>query len=388
MLQTPPTFTDFQSLVPRHLLLWPDLVDDILRGATSGPQVAQALLLCLYLGFTVLMLSGLTPVEEMSARNSGQLALRLLIDGVLLVGIAHIAIRPALLIFFVHRRASWKGVLAGLGLLLVLGYANVFASTALGRLLTPMDGMDIQEIRFHAGESAYDFDLGTGQLLVLGGFNQFATLLLWSVLYLAWKALQGRRQLQQQLREARLHQLTHQLSPHFLFNAFNSIRGMIFEDRERAAELVTQLSELFRFHLGSELRTRVSLAEDWEIARRYLDIEAVRLESRMQLEIDLAPELMERKLPTLTLLTLVENAVKHGIAPNREGGRLSLRAQPLGAGWRLEVENSVGRGLAEYRGGHGLANLRERLALTRGDDAGLQLVQDNGRFLVRMEFPG
>ena len=358
------------------------------RHASRGYWAAQALLLCLYVGSTVLLLSGLTAIENAPARNPGQLALRLLVDGALLLGITHLAIRPALLIFFVHRRASWKEVLAGLGLLLVLGYANVFASMALGRMLTPLDGINFDQIRFHASESAYDFNIGTGQLLAIGGFNQFAMLLLWSVLYLAWKAFQGRRQLQQQVREARLHQLTHQLSPHFLFNAFNSIRGMIFEDRERAAELVTQLSELFRFHLGSELRTRVSLAEDWEIARRYLDIEAVRLESRMQLEIDLPPELMERKLPTLTLLTLVENAVKHGIAPNREGGRLSLRAQPLGSGWRLEVENSVGRGLAEHRGGHGLANLRERLALTRGDDAGLQLVQDNGRFLVRMEFPG
>ena len=358
------------------------------RHASRGYWTAQALLLILYLGSTALLLSGLTAIENGPARNPGQLALRLLIDGALLLGITHLAIRPALLIFFVNRRATWKEVLAGLALLLALGYASVLASMALGRLLTPLDGINFDQIRFHASESTYDFDLGIGQLLILGGFNQFTMLLLWSVLYLAWKAFESRRQLQQQVREARLHQLTHQLSPHFLFNAFNSIRGMIFEDRERAAQLVTQLSELFRFHLGSELRTRVSLAEDWEIARRYLDIEGVRLESRMQLETSLAPELMERKLPTLTLLTLVENAVKHGIAPNREGGWLSLRALPAGPGWRLEVENSVGRGRAEYNGGHGLSNLRERLALTRGDDAGLEIVQDNGRFLVRMEFPG
>ena len=355
--------------------------------ASRAYWITQALLMCGYMAFSIVVLLGLTPVGDALPRHPGQMALRLLMEAVLLFSIIHLLVRPPLQIHFVHQRVTLGKVAAGLALLLVLGYLNVGAGMLAGKLLTPLDGLSFDQIRFHAGDAAYDYGLGTGQLLAIGGFNQFSVLLLWSVLYLAWKAFQGRRQLQQQLREARLHQLTHQLSPHFLFNAFNSIRGMIFEDRERAAELVTQLSELFRFHLGSELRTRVSLAEDWEIARRYLDIEAVRLESRMQLEIDLPSELMERKLPTLTLLTLVENAVKHGIAPNREGGRLSLRAQPLDAGWRLEVENSVGRGLAEHRGGHGLANLRERLALTRGDDAGLQLMQDNGRFLVRMEFP-
>lgn len=349
--------------------------------------IAQTLLLCFYLVFSAAILFVLRQAEDAGAREPVQAIVRLLLEGALLGATVHLVIRPVLLMFFVHRRASWAEVVSGLGVLLVLGYAQVLTGMGVGKLLTPRDGMSFEHIQFHAGDSTYGFSIGGDQLLLLGGFNQFVLLLLWSVLYMAWKAFESRRLLQQQMREARLRQLTHQLSPHFLFNAFNSIRGMIFEDRERAAVLVTQLSELFRFHLGSEVRTQVTLSEDWEIAQRYLDIEAVRLEPRMRLEVDLDPILMERKLPTMTLLTLVENAVKHGIAPNRGGGRLSLRALPADKGWRLEVENSVGPGVAEYSGGHGLSSLRERLALTLGNDADLQIVRDNQRFLVRMEFP-
>lgn len=355
--------------------------------ASRSYWIVQALLMVAHFAFSAVVILGLTPVGDASTRHLGHMTVRLLVDTMLLFGIIHVLVRPPLLVHFVQRRVTIGRVATGLAVLLVLGYLNIGASILVDRFLTPLDGMNIDQIRFHAGDSAYDYGLGTGQLVAMGGFNQFCVLLLWSVLYLAWKAFEGRRLLQQQVREARLRQLTHQLSPHFLFNAFNSIRGMIFEDRDRAAALVTQLSELFRFHLGSEVRTEVGLGEDWEIARRYLDIEAVRLEERLRLEVDLAPELMERKLPALSLLTLVENAIKHGIAPNRGGGRLTLRARPAGRGWWLEVENSVGRGEADYRGGDGLSNLRERLALTLGDDAAMRIVRDNGRFLVRMEFP-
>lgn len=355
--------------------------------ASRAYWIAQALMMGGYLAFSIVVLLGLTPVGDALPRHAGQVAVRLLIEAALLFSVLHLFVRPPLQIHFVHRRVTLGKVAVGLALLLVLGYLNIGASMLAGRLLTPLDGLNFDQIRFHAGDGTYDYGFGTAELIVISGFNQFSILLLWAVLYLAWKAFEARRMLQLQVREARLRQLTHQLSPHFLFNAFNSIRGMIFEDRERAAGLVTQLSELFRFHLGSEVRTEVGLAEDWEIARRYLDIEAVRLEERLRLEVDLAPELMERKLPALSLLTLVENAIKHGIAPNRGGGRLSLRSRPAGRGWWLEVENSVGSGKADYSGGDGLSNLRERLALAFGDEARLDVVRDNDRFLVRMELP-
>ncbi|MCD9027636.1 histidine kinase [Luteimonas sp. BDR2-5] len=357
------------------------------RHASRGYWIAQALFLCTVFGLSALMTLALTQSSGAQAREPAHMVFRFLTDAGLLLLFTHVLIRPLLLMFFVHRRPTWRSLLAGLGLLFVYGYINLLASYLLGKLITPRDGINFEQIRFHAGDSAYDFDVGTTQLILLGGFNQFTMLLLWSVLYLAWKEFESRRQLQRQVRDARLQLLTGQLSPHFLFNAFNTIRGMIFEDRERAAELVTQLSELFRFHLSAGIRTETTLAEDWEIARRYLDLEAVRLESRLRLEVDLDPALMPRTLPILTLLTLVENAIKHGIAPNRDGGRLSIRAQAAGRGWTLEVENSIGRGVAEHSGGHGLANLRERVSLAGDERVRLHVEHDSARFLVRLELP-
>lgn len=357
-----------------------------LTHASRAYWIVQALFLGAFFGFSALTMFALTHVDGSQARDPAHTLARFLTDAALLLLVTHVLIRPLLVMFFVNRRPTWRSTISGLGLLLVFGYVSLLASYLCGKLLTPRDGINFEQIRFHAGDTAYDFDVGTGQLFLLGGFNQFTLLLLWSVLYLAWKAFESRRQLQRQVRDARMQLLASQLSPHFLFNSFNTIRGMIFEDRERAAELVTQLSELFRFHLNAGARTEVTLAEDWDIARRYLDLEAVRLESRLRLEVDLDPELMPRTLPIMTLLTLVENAIKHGIAPNRDGGSLAIRARTTDAGWQLEVENSVGRGVADYSGGHGLSNLRERVSLT--DERALLHVDDgDGRFQVRLELP-
>ncbi|MCD9008041.1 histidine kinase [Luteimonas sp. XNQY3] len=359
-----------------------------LTHASRAYWIVQGAFALVYFAFSLVLVSTMTIAGSgsESGLRAAQVAIRMAFEGLLIAGIAHVAIRPALRVWFVQRQPALREWVCMLIWLLVLGYLSIALGFAFGSL-TPDDGMNIEQVQFHTPGQNYDLSLSRGSLWLLGGFNQFSLLLLWSVLYLAWKAFEGRRQLQRQVRDARLQLLASQLNPHFLFNAFNTIRGMIFEDRERAAELVTQLSELFRFHLSAGARTEVTLAEDWEIARRYLDLEAVRLESRLRLEVDLDPELMPRTLPIMTLLTLVENAIKHGIAPNRDGGTLAIRASATDAGWQLEVENSVGRGVADYSGGHGLSNLRERVSLSGDERARLHVDDGNGRFRVRMELP-
>lgn len=359
-----------------------------LTHASRPYWIAQGVFALVYVAFSLLLVGTMTSASG-DAAGAGvrivHVTIRMIFEGTLLAVVGHVAIRPALRIWFVQRHPGWRAW-AWLTLwLLVLGYLTIALGFAFGHF-TPDDGMNIEQVQFHTPGQNYDLALSHTALWLIGGFNQFTVLLLWAVLYLAWKAFESRRQLQRQVRDARLQLLASQLNPHFLFNSFNTIRGMIFEDRERAAELVTQLSELFRFHLNAGARTEVTLAEDWEIARRYLDLEAVRLESRLRLEVDLDPALMARTLPIMTLLTLVENAIKHGVAPNRDGGTLWIRAYARGAGWHLEVANSVGRGVAEHRGGHGLANLRERVGL--GDErARLHVDAREDRFLVRLELP-
>ncbi|MFC0679578.1 sensor histidine kinase [Lysobacter korlensis] len=297
----------------------------------------------------------------------------------------HAFLRPALQLWFVsraRRTREWLFLLAAIAALALLMVALElpFAGPASHGASESLDSIVI-----NTSSRRIEIDLTERYSRLMAVLDRFGELFIWALLYIAAKALQSRRQLERQVREARMRQLTYQLSPHFLFNAFNSIRGMIFEDRDRAAELITQLSELFRFHLSHESRTEQTLAEEWQLARRYLDLEAIRLESRLRLHVDLAEDCMHRRLPSLTLLTLVENAIKHGVAPNVDGGRLTIRARTGGPGWWLEVTNTVGAGRATHSTGTGLANLRERLALGHGAIAAVIPCSEAEEFCVRVE---
>jgi LytS/YehU family sensor histidine kinase len=245
----------------------------------------------------------------------------------------------------------------------------------------------IDAIHFEADGEAIGLSLTGTQLFAVALINTWVSYALWAALYLAWKVVQARQRLQEQLRSARMVQLTHQLSPHFLFNAFNTIRGMVFEDQQRAADLITQLSELFRFHLQHEARAEHTLEDEWQLARRYLDIESTRLEARLRIEHDFDPQCLPQRLPSLSLLCLVENAIKHGIAPDTAGGTLRLSAQPTAAGWMLEVENSRSAQHSASGTGTGLANLRERLQLGFGEQATLEVEECDTRFRVRLALP-
>ena len=259
---------------------------------------------------------------------------------------------------------------------------------------------------YHFDSSSYFGDLSTDSLTimiegkehivnfsdptiwVIAALNQFILYLLWSLLYIFWHATKSKRELQKQVQEARIQQLTNQLNPHFLFNTLNSIRAMIFEDKDKAAELVTQLSELFRTHLQAHLKPSASLEEEWRIAQQYLDIEKVRLEERLQTSIALQPETLKQKLPTLLLLTLVENAIKHGIAPVAEQGWLTLKSQCISADkWQLTLSNSVGDSAPSPGTQTGLENTRQRLQLMFADKAQLHVTQNTDSFSITLELP-
>lgn len=354
--------------------------------ASPAYWVVQALVFLGSLLLAWVALRSVVPVQQAGENAVQVFLLRNAVEALLFTVMTHVLVRPALRLFFIGTTPAWP-VWVGLLLWLLLAAA---LSVGAGWLLDHsawLPSPNITGIEFKSGDSAYGMALVGPHLYLVAIFNLFITFILWAALYLAWHAFKARRRLLAQVREARLRQLTHQLSPHFLFNAFNSIRALIFEDPQRAADLVTQLSELFRFHLQHELRKEQTLAEEWQLAQRYLDLESVRLESRLRLDVDLDPVCLKRSLPALSLLCLVENAIKHGIAPNREPGQLRVRARPAADGWTLEVSNTVGVQAATLSTQTGLANLRERLALGFGDRARLQIDQLDGRFRVCLHLP-
>jgi heme exporter protein D len=318
----------------------------------------------------------------------GGFVTRALLDALLFFLVSHVGLRPMLRLRYIHRTPTllaWLGLL--LWLLLMAG-VSLLLGLAIDHLkLTSIN--TITAISFRAGEDEMAFDLQGGTLYFFVILNLWITYITWAALYLGWQAMQQRRKLLQQVQQARLAQLTHQLNPHFLFNAFNTIRGTIFENPQRAADLITELSELFRFHLSQSERSTQTLEEEWRLAQRYLAIEQARLEQRLRVKVDLAPECMHQPVPSLALLGLIENAIKHGIAPSAAGGELAIRARARGPQWLLEVCNDVGpNGAGDGNGtGTGLANLRERLELGFSDQAQMEIDKVDGQHRVRLLLP-
>jgi Histidine kinase len=225
----------------------------------------------------------------------------------------------------------------------------------------------------------HPFSIGS---FVLYTFNTAFMLALWSMLYLLRSEFKKRREAeiahwrdQAKLREIELQFLRSQINSHFLFNSLNNLRSLILEDPQAARKGLADLATLLRGLLQAEAHITVPLREELDWVRGYLALEALQFEQRLQYEFTIDDSLLDAKVPPLLVQTLVENAIKHGVAGRRSGGLVSLRAQRLNnSEWQLEVENPAAELPALHQGnGIGLANARERLAIAFGAQATLEL---------------
>ncbi|MFY2563432.1 sensor histidine kinase [Corallococcus terminator] len=180
--------------------------------------------------------------------------------------------------------------------------------------------------------------------------------------------------LEAQLAQAQLHLLRSQLRPHFLFNTLHAISTLMHRDVESADRMVGQLSELLRASLERDGRHEVPLSEELELLSPYLDIERTRFSDRLQVEVDVSPEVRDALVPPLLLQPLVENAIRHGIAPRRGPGRVWVRVHRDGERLALEVgDDGVGPpvGSTELKEGIGLGSTRARLERLHGAEQSL-----------------
>ena len=204
---------------------------------------------------------------------------------------------------------------------------------------------------------------------------------------LAW--LNQRTQaLEPALAEARLAALTARIRPHFFFNSLNAVLGVIRDDPRRAEQALEELGELFRA-LMRDTRELVPLTEEIALARKYLDIEKLRLGERLQIrwEVDACPA--ESLALPLLLQPLLENAVYHGIEPALETGEICVRISASRDGVRIAIDNPVLQGRKEIRTGNHMAldNLRERLMLFYDLEARLDCGVRDGRYWVQVDLP-
>jgi hypothetical protein len=186
----------------------------------------------------------------------------------------------------------------------------------------------------------------------------------------------------QQVTEAKLAALQAQVEPHFLYNTLASVQALTEVDPAKASEMTGHLIQYLRNALPKMRESVSTVGQEIELARAYLNILQMRMGKRLAFEIDVAQELMEMPFPPLMLPSLVENAIKHGLEPQREGGTVRIAAALAGGRISLSVSDT-GRGFSETPGaGVGLANIRERLAALYGDTAKLTLVANEPQGVV------
>lgn len=210
---------------------------------------------------------------------------------------------------------------------------------------------------------------------------------LWSAIYLAVTSIRERIKLRQQLRDQELASLMNQINPHFLFNSLNTIRGMIYEDKDKSAELVTKLSTLFRYNLSTDTKAHTNLGAELEVCQHYLAIEDIRLGERLKVNINISPESKSAKIPTMGLLTLIENAIKHGIAHLQQGGTVTLNSRVENNILFIEVINPFREDLVKSGTQVGLKNLEQRIALIFGSRGELKRTNIDSVFTVKLTLP-
>ena len=227
--------------------------------------------------------------------------------------------------------------------------------------------------------------LGAGMSVTLKTTVQIAN---WAVLYMIWLTIYfaavgvreyrtvrlKQSEMARALQLAELRLLKSQLNPHFLFNALNTVRSLIADNPVRAQSAVTRLANTLRYTLNSRQGELVNFAQELEIVRDYLDLETMRFEDRLRLEIDVPADAAGVQVPVMLLQTLVENAIKHGIAELPTGGLLKISVELHNDVLMVEITNPrpPAPALAAHEG-VGLRNARDRLRLLFGSRAALEL---------------
>ena len=191
-------------------------------------------------------------------------------------------------------------------------------------------------------------------------------------------------QLEAQLAQSQLQVLKMQLHPHFLFNTLNAISALIRESPDEAEEMVSRLGDLLRMALETAGLQEVPFKKELEFLNHYIDIEQTRFQDRLRVEMAIEPETLDGLVPSMILQPLVENSVRHGVAPRPEGGCIKIKAWRDNSLLRLEVEDD-GPGLcgdAPLKERVGLTNTRARVSNLYGDGHGLKLRHAAGGGLV------
>jgi LytS/YehU family sensor histidine kinase len=212
----------------------------------------------------------------------------------------------------------------------------------------------------------------------------FLFLLIWNLIYFTYHYIVKNRaekldkiRLESLVKELQLKTIKAHINPHFIFNALNSIRALVDENPQRARTAITELSNLLRSSMQAEKQETTPLERELNIVKDYLALEHIRFEDRLRVEYDIDEDTLDQPVPPMMLQTLVENAIKHGISKQVDGGLIRIISDFRGDHHELIVQNTGklnGQGNSE---GFGLTSTNNRLKILFGSKAAFEIKDTN-----------
>lgn len=208
------------------------------------------------------------------------------------------------------------------------------------------------------------------QRMISSIFSTFIFLFIWNCIYYIYHYIaKSQRQqlntlkLESAVKELELKTIKSHINPHFIFNALNSIRALVDEDPARARTAITELSNILRSSMQAEKLETVPLHRELDIVRDYLALEQMRFEERLQVQFDIDEDTLNQPVPPMMLQTLVENAIKHGISKQINGGTVIIISDFIGNHHELVVQNSGQLNGTVNSDGFGIKSTQDRLNL-------------------------
>jgi sensor histidine kinase YesM len=190
------------------------------------------------------------------------------------------------------------------------------------------------------------------------------------------------------VKETELKMLRSQINPHFLFNSLNSISSLTITDPEKARDMVVKLSEFMRYALSRKDEQPVTLQNELENLRLYLDIEKVRFGDKLTTEETIETGCLDFKIPVMLLQPLYENAVKHGVYESTESVKIMTSVKKIEGYLEIVISNNYDSNPSQKRGtGTGILNVSRRLELFYGNKASIKTVKENGLYTVTIYIP-
>lgn len=220
-------------------------------------------------------------------------------------------------------------------------------------------------------------ELSVFMRIVANAFNAFWFLFLWNVIYFFYHSIaQSREQqlntlkLEAMVKSLELKTIKSHINPHFIFNALNSIRALVDENPGRARQAITELSNILRSSLRADKLETVPLEDELHIVQDYLALEHMRFEERLDVQLDVDEDTLQQQVPPMMLQTLVENAIKHGISKQMEGGSIQISSKLNSDQLHISIINT-----GAYQNGHtgsegfGIKSTQDRLNMLYNGNA-------------------